>query len=168
MVRTFLGLLGAFSIGLTACGGSTVLVPDDPGVRRVTLESTIGDGQGVILETGTIVADEDQQAGDVYLHLGKVMSLAGPDGGFAFCRRGEGHSAVTEIPTDEEGCTYNHVYLDANSPPTTPSDRSIQRDGYLVRDRAGRLYAVLILEHSITTPDEGGVARVTFDVLAVE
>jgi hypothetical protein len=104
---------------------------------------------------------------DIYLRLSKVMSLGGGGAEPPFCPKGEGFEDVADVPADASGCAWNIVSLAGNA---AGAERSVGRDGYLTRDRAGSLYRLLVIEHSVVeNPAEpGNVGSVTFDLLPVD
>jgi hypothetical protein len=154
------------ALGLGACGEAPQ-IHSDPNVERYTLEAKIGDGEGVFLESGTVVGGTGAQQADIYLHLGMSMVLMGPDGNFSFCSQGDGYDDIHSIPNDATDCTPSQVFLSANFPHDNAS-RAKNGDGYVFHDSAGRLHSLLVVAHSISSVDTGGIGRATFEVLPLE
>ena len=150
---------------LSACGGATENEASD--VQRYTLKASIGSGEGVFLDSGAIVEGDLANDADVRLQLGKAMSLTGPGGTFTFCRQDDGYEDVHAIPTDTTNCAPTYVFLGGNSPHVDGSSRFTERDGYVLHDAAGQLYTLLVLTHSISSVEQGGIGQVTFDVRRV-
>jgi hypothetical protein len=143
----------------SVAGCADAAAPED-GVERITLGAEIGRGDGLVLATGAIVeVVSDPGESDVWLRIGMEMSLASghEDGGF--CPREGDFGAVQDIPSDPVDCAWSPVIRLGGAAPDL--ERYPAPDAYLVRDRAGELRRLFVVEHDI---DEDIVGSMTFDL----
>jgi hypothetical protein len=154
------GMVALFA--LTACGSTL----EEDGVRQFTLSGQIGESEGLVLGTGEVVDTYFGEIGesDIYLSMKMSMVLTGPTGDPSFCPKGTDFASVDDVPAEPTGCVWGSASLAGNAP-FEDSDRLVTGQGYLVEDRAGDLYRLRIVEHSI---DESHIGTVTFDVLAAD
>lgn len=169
MVR-FLPLGLGSILCLCACGS---VEPGQPapgggeGVGRYTLTAMVGEpSDGLVLATGEMTSPtQSSLKADIHATLAMSFMLGGFGQELPFCAKGDGFADVADVPVDSDGCAWNLVSITGNAPVL---ERSFDGDGYLVRDRSGGLFRLLLVEHQIEETVPGNVGRVTFDVLAVD
>ena len=141
--------------------------PQGEAQSRFTLSAgLVGFSEGLVLATGEkVVAGEGEVVGDIHASLGKVLALSGtPDDQTPFCEQGQGFADVTEVPVDTAACGWNVLYITGNA---AGLERGAVNDGYLVRDRSGAMYRMLVVGHEIQDGPEN-IGSVTFDLLPLE
>jgi hypothetical protein len=141
-------------------GGGDSAVPAN---GRFTLSGTLQSSTGLVLGTGTVVATEQGPGdSDFYLSVRQVIQLRGAaTDGAAFCAKGLDFSALSQIPTSIDDCTWTFAEITGNAPYSVSVAAG---RGYVVRDRGLSLYRLIIADDRI---DQGSLARVTFDVSPV-
>jgi hypothetical protein len=162
-MRIVLVVLG-FSVA--ACGDNLASFDS-----RVVLVSTdVGRGEGLDLAAWSILEEATDggrsTAADFCIGQAMVISLRG-HGDETFCGKGRDFARVGDIPTDLDACPFSLgkdwaqiAYLDAAAR-HPPEESYSAGDGYLVRDREGAVYRMLVVSDAL---DAEGRAIATLDI----